>query len=310
MPTRTIILVRLLVLLVLAGVLSAVVLVQRPGETPAPPGGIRVVATFYPLAEFARAVGGEHVAVTLLAKAGVEAHDYEPTPQDLAAVQSANLFVLQGGGFDVWAERMAPEPERTVNVVETLIAEGTLSVPQGPIDPHVWLDPRLAAAEVRVITAALQRADQGHAQDYAARSEQFIAELLAIDTAYRAGLASCARRVFVAPHAAFRFLADAYNLEMLSLVGLSPLDEPSPKRLGEVIERARAAGVTTIFYEPLEGPKLAETVAQELGAQIRPLSPLEGLTLDDEKKGKTYSDLMRENLVVLQEALECQRRPA
>jgi zinc transport system substrate-binding protein len=163
-------------------------------------------------------------------------------------------------------------------------------------DPHVWLDPMRYATVVREIAEALD--DPGSADPLAARLEK-------LDGDFREGLAHCERRDIVTSHAAFAYLADAYDLQQTALTGISPEVEPSPRALEDLVQRVREEGATTVFFETLVSPRLAETVARESGARTASLNPLEGLTDDELASGKDYITIMRSNLAVLREALGC-----
>jgi zinc transport system substrate-binding protein len=105
----------------------------------------------------------------------------------------------------------------------------------------------------------------------------------------------------VTSHTAFNYLAQRYGLTEVGITGISPEAEPSPQRLAEVAADARATGATTIFFETLVSPKVAETIAREVGARTAVLDPLEGLT----EPGSDYFSVMRANLAALTEALGC-----
>ena len=126
-----------------------------------------------------------------------------------------------------------------------------------------------------------------------------------LDRDFAEGLASCERREIVTSHAAFAYLADAYDLEQIALTGVSPESEPGPGELEELVERVEREGATTIFFETLVSPDLAETVARETGAEVAVLDPLEGLTEERTAKGADYFTVMRENLAALRRALGC-----
>jgi zinc transport system substrate-binding protein len=127
--------------------------------------------------------------------------------------------------------------------------------------------------------------------------------LTALDEEFSTGLARCERNVVVTTHEAFGYLAHRYGLEMVGVSGLSPDAEPSPARLAEIREVVVDEGVTTIFYERLVSPKVAETLADDLGVDTAVLDPIEGLT--DETEGEDYFTLMRANLGALEEANGC-----
>ena len=126
-----------------------------------------------------------------------------------------------------------------------------------------------------------------------------------LDEEYRAGLADCERREIVTSHAAFGYLAAAYDLEQIALTGISPEAEPSPRALEKLVEEVREHDATTVFFETLVSPRLAETVAREAGAETAALDPVEGLSEDALAEGQDYLSVMRDNLGVLRDALGC-----
>ena len=140
--------------------------------------------------------------------------------------------------------------------------EGTAEA-QG-LDPHVWLDPLNVATIGDAVAARLTEADPAHASDYAAGAAALRADLTTLDADFRTGLDSCTRAEFVTTHAAFGYLARRYGLTQIAVSGLSPDAEPSPARIAEVQSEAREHDVTTIFYETLVSPAVAESIADDL----------------------------------------------
>ena len=106
-------------------------------------------------------------------------------------------------------------------------------------------------------------------------------------------------------HAAFGYLAASYGLEQVPLTGITPEAEPSAKEIESLVEKVRQQGATTVFFETLVSPKLAQTVAREAGAKTAVLDPIEGLTKDESAAGADYFSLMRANLAALRKALGC-----
>lgn len=287
---------------------------HSPTTTPVVTGKVPVVATFYPLAHFAEQVGGDRVTVTNVTSSGVEPHDYEPTPKDIITVKQAKLFLFNGSGLDHWAEKLQSEllasGVRVVEVARGLaslsgIEEETGQPSATSTDPHTWLDPVLAQNEVRVILAALQQADPAGKEVYQRNADVFLQRLSDLDAEYRAGLTTCVTRKVVTAHAAFGYLAKRYNLEQLAIAGISPEVEPSAKRLAELATLAKKDDIHYIFFETLVSPKLAETLAREVGAKTAVFNPLEGLTDDELATGATFVSVMQENLRTLRTALQC-----
>ena len=253
--------------------------------------GTSVVASFYPLAFAAQEIGGPHVHVENLTPPGSEPHDLEVSPQEVSAIESADFVLLLGRGFQPQLEDAAGHG---VSVVHLLDTPGLRVHANG--DPHVWLDPLRYAKLAQRIGRSL------HAPAAAAR---FVARLHILDAEYRRGLADCRRRDVVTSHEAFAYLAERYGLHQIAITGLSPEAEPAPGGLARVLDLVRARGVTTIYFETLVSPRIAETVARETGTTTAVLDPIEGLTEDEAKRGENYFTLMRKNVRALEEGLGC-----
>lgn len=260
-----------------------------------------VVASVFPVYEFTRQIAGDRAQVISLVPTGVEPHDWEPSPQDVARVRRARLFVYNGAGLDPWAAKLAAEIAGTT----TAAASATAGLALQADDPHVWLDPVLAQAQVETIRAALARADPAGAEVYSARAKAFAAALAALDGRFEAGLRDCARREVVVSHAAFAYLARRYHLEQVAVMGLAPESEPSPAALAAIVRLARRRKVEAVFFETLVSRRLADTLAREIGARALALNPVEGLTRDEAAAKKGYLDLMAANLDSLRDGLGC-----
>lgn len=274
-------------------------------QPPAPPAKPLVVTTFYPLWEFTRQVAGDRAEVVSLVPPGVEPHDWEPSPRDVAEAQHARVLVLTGTPLDAWAEKILGDPKTRKTVVVDA-GHGISPLRLGAaIDPHMWLDPVLARAQVQAIAAALEQADPSGRVMYAEHATAYTARLEALDRAFATGLQDCARREIVTSHAAFAYLARRYGLTQVPLMGIAPEAEPSPADLAALVKMARRLKVTHIFFEPLVSPRLAETLGREIGATPLSLNPIEGVTKDEAAAGKGYVELMQGNLANLRTALGC-----
>jgi zinc transport system substrate-binding protein len=272
-------------------------------------GKLAVVASFFPLAEAAQRVGGGLVQVTDLTPPGVEPHDLELTPDQLAAISTAGVVLYVGGGFQPAVQDALPDAGgETVDVsagVRTLPTPGGGAQAGLSADPHVWLDPVRYAAIVKTVEGALAQADPAGASSFATRARAFQNEIATLAGDYRVGLAHCTRNVIVTTHAAFGYLASRYGLDQEAISGLSPDAEPSPGRLVALQQLVERDGLTTIFTEELVSPKVAETLAAETGASVAVLNPLESLTAAELARGEDYVSVMRRNLATLRTALGC-----
>jgi zinc transport system substrate-binding protein len=275
--------------LLLAGALAA----AGCGEQTSAGAGDRrdVVAAFYPLAYAAEEIGGARVDVANLTPPGAEPHDLEVSPRDVQQIRDADLVLLLGHGFQPQLEEAVGERESVVRLLDT---DGVRRFPNG--DPHIWLDPlRYALVAKRIGSVLAGEAVAG----------RLVARLHALDREYRAGLRDCARREIVTSHEAFAYLADRYGLRQVAITGLSPEAEPAPQDVLRVVELIRLTDATTVFFETLVSPRLAETVAREAHARTAVLNPIEGLTPEQAAAGEDYFSLMRANLRALRGALGC-----
>jgi zinc transport system substrate-binding protein len=260
--------------------------------------GLRIVAAFYPLAFLA-----EEIAP------GAEPHDLELSARDVEDVHDADLVLYLGGGFQPALEDTVSGDADAVDLLQAVeLLEGADEHGHADedaeengselheLDPHVWLDPTRFAALARRVAEAT--GDPSAADD-------LVVALTELDEELRDGLADCERREIVTSHAAFGYLAQAYGLTQIPLTGVSPEAEPSPQDLEDLVAEVEAEGATTVFFETLVSPRLAETVAREAGAKVAVLNPLEGLTEEELEEGADYFSVMRSNLASLREALGC-----
>lgn len=246
-----------------------------------------VAAAFYPLAYAAERIGSPRYHVQNLTPPGAEPHDLEPTPREVGRIVNASVVLYLSHGFQ-------PAVSKAVEQARGIKVDVLADLPLRGNDPHVWLDPVLFARTATKIGAALHRA-----------SSAFGADMRRLDREYRKGLRDCKRREIVTSHAAFGYLAARYGLDQVAITGLTPESEPSPQQLTHVVEIVRRTHATTVFFETLVSPRLAETVAREVGAHTAVLDPIEGLTPDEQKRGDDYLTLMRRNLAALRKALAC-----
>ena len=272
-------------------------------------GTLSVVTAFYPIEEATRQVGGQLVQATNITPPGVEPHDLELTPQNVEDLQSAEVVLYLGGGFQPAVEDAISGAEgSTVDLldgVQTIAPIGEEAEEGLSVDPHVWLAPALFAEVVDEVADALAEAAPNSASTFRENAATFRSELEDLDERFSQGLSDCERTVILTNHAAFGYLADAYGLTQVAISGVSPESEPSPERLAELKRLVEDEGITTIFTEELVSPQVAETLAGEAGVQTAVLHTIEGLTPEQESAGDDYTSLMLENLETLEDALEC-----
>ena len=273
-------------------------------------GKIQVDAAFYPLQWIAEQVGGDQVEVSSLTPPGAEPHDLELTPRQVAQLQESDL-VVKLSGFQAAVDDAAGGGENVFDVADVVDLDLTTNAEHDgdghdegqAADPHFWLDPTMLAEVAPALAERFSTIDPDHAAGYEQRADAVVELLGGIDDDYAAGLASCDSKDLVTSHEAFGYLARQYGLEQIGINGLSPEQEPSPKRLAEVADFVEEHGVTTIYFETLVPSDIARTVADETGAKTAVLDPIEGVT--DESAGTDYPSIMASNLKALEAGQSC-----
>ncbi|WP_299927401.1 metal ABC transporter substrate-binding protein [uncultured Nocardioides sp.] len=295
-----------------AALASAALLAGCGGSEDAAGTGRSAVAAFYPLAWVTDRVAGDDWEVTNLTQPGQEPHDLELTIAQTAALEEADLVVLTHGfqpAVDAGAETAEARVLDAADVVELLPADASEHEGQteeehdhGGSDPHFWLDPLLVADFADAVATELGDVDPDAAQAYADNAAELRTELEALDQEYTDGLATCERDTTVVSHQAFAYL-ERYGPQFEPIAGLSPDSEATAADLARLQELITQDGVTTVFSERLVSPKMAETLADDLGVETAVLDPIEGLS--DDTADEDYLSLMRENLTALQQANGC-----
>jgi zinc transport system substrate-binding protein len=270
---------------------------------------IQISATFYPLAEFARQVGGELVIVSTVVPPGIEPHEFEPKPQDITSLLSSDLIIYNGAGFEPWIDKTISDlPKNQVKAIN--ISQGIelieSSDEESPLDPHIWLDPILAQQIVDKIASELQIMDPQNSNQYIQNASQYKLQLQALDQKYQAMMPTCTSRDVITSHNAFGYLAARYNFNVTSIAGISPEEEPSSQQLAGIVDTAQAKNIKYIFFESLVSPRLSDTIAQEVGASTLVFNPLEGLTDEEVANNENYLTIQNKNLESLRTALQCQ----
>ncbi len=279
---------------------------------------IQVAAAFYPLQYAVTSVGGDVVNVSSLTTPGIEPHDVELTPKQVADATQADLVVYLSGFQPAVDEAVKQtDPDRVLDVAEFASLKGAdesladhddatqdeAEHDHGDADPHFWLDPQRLSAVEDAIAERLKVLAPEQASTISANATAAQSVLTEVDTEFSAGLENCARRELFTSHSAFSYLTGRYDLRQVGVAGISPNIEPSPSRIAEVQRLATEYGATTIFFETAASDAVAQSIAQDLGLQTAVLDPVE--TLSDQSVGEDYPAIMRANLAAIQKANDC-----
>jgi len=265
-------------------------------------GKVEVATGFYPLAYVAERVGGSLVDVENLTQPGAEPHDLELTVQETVTIARADVVVYEKGFQPAVDAGVEQGTEGVALDAATVVDLRPVAGQPDETDPHFWHDPLRLAKLADAVADELGRADPGHRATYRANARDLAADLAALDRQFATGLARCARQTVVTSHDAFGYLAK-YGLAVEPITGLSPDAEPTPADLARLQDLIREQDITTVFSERLVSPKLADTLAGDLGIRSAVLDPIEGLS--DASADEDFVSLMRANLTALEQANGC-----
>jgi len=282
---------------------------------------LKVVATLFPLYDFAKQVGREKIDVSLLLPPGVEAHAFEPRPADIKRIQDADIFLFTNKFMEPWIGGLLKGIDtRNTTVVDTSqditilqktdghdYEEHARTDDSGNADPHIWLDLSNAMKMVDTIASQFIAKNPSGKYFYAKNADEYKKKLEELDKKYKNTLTHCASRVIVhAGHFAFGYLTKRYGLTYVSAYkGFSPDAEPTPKRLVEITRNVRKYDVKYIYYEELSAPRVADVIAKETGCGLLMLHGAHNVTKEEMNSGITFISLMERNLENLKVGLQC-----
>jgi len=258
---------------------------------------IVAIASFYPLYEFTKEVGGDKVDVSLLVPQGVEPHDWEPTIKDIQKIHQADLIIINGNGFENWVDKIDSSKVTIINSGRSF-GWSNSNESTKPLDFHYWLNPLSAKLQIKDITNGLIEADPENEIYYKNTKKAYELKLDALHLKIKAELDGC-EKDFVTFHDAFSYFAHQYDLNQHSVIQSNlPHSEPTAKKLENIIDLAKTLEIDVIFTEEGVDTRSSEVIANELGGRVLVLSPLE--VVDDDS---SYIEKMQENLLNLKEAL-------
>jgi len=276
-------------------ILLTSVLCGAPGAS----ASLRVVASIAPLADFAREVGGKGVSVTLLLPPGASPHTYEPSPRTMQEISKAKVFVKIGAGLEFWADKLIAASNPSILTVDCskgvdlIYGQG-----EGHTDPHIWLDPVIAMTIVRKIEQAFSTADPGNSSSYKKNAATFLERLSALDKEILKKVSSFRTKEYITFHPAWNYFSRRYGLKVAGVIEEGPGREPTPKHLGKILADLKRMKTKVIFAEPQFSTRMADAIAKEAGARVLLLDPIGG-----QDGRKTYTEMMRYNLTVMERAM-------
>ncbi|PKN37340.1 MAG: zinc-binding protein [Deltaproteobacteria bacterium HGW-Deltaproteobacteria-2] len=281
---------------------------------------LKVIATIFPIYDFACNIGGDKIKVTMLLPPGTDAHHYELKPEDIKKVSKADIFLFTNFEMEQWAYKIINAAEKNTNMLAVETGAGAVLLPFNEedgvrgehgnhiskFDPHLWLDLDNAQKMVDNIAATFIKKDSRNSDYYLRNARDYKLKLTALDQRYRTELNGCKTKIILhAGHWAFAYLAKRYNIKYVAAYNISADAEPSPQKTIALIEQVKSQKVPYIYYEDMISPRLARMIAAETGAGLLKLNNGHDLSKEDIKNGASFISLMETNLTSLKKGMRC-----
>lgn len=267
-----------------------------------------VVASFSILADMTRQIGGDRVEVTSLVGPDQDAHVFQPSPSDVKRVASARVFVVNGLGFEGWMTRL----NRSAGFKGVLVTASQGIKPltanddhgHGVNDPHAWHDLVLAQTYVRNIAQGLIKADPAGKSYYQQRADAYNKQIAALNTWAQKSFTAipAAQRKVLTTHDAFAYLGKRYQVQFLSVQGVSTDAEASAKTVAGLIRQIRQSGVKAVFLENMTDPRLINQLSREAGVKVQGKLYADALSQPGGTAG-SYLQMVKYNVTALTGAM-------
>lgn len=252
---------------------------------------VNIMVSVYPLKEFADKIAGDKAEVSCMVPDNMEPHDYEPKTKDFEALIKSDAFIYNGLGLETWVDQVRSViGDKELRIVDS--SEGVEVRKEGDvIDPHSWLSLKEAEKQAENIKDTLVEIDEDNKAYYEENYDAFVGELESLYNEYKKKFDNLSTKDFVTGHAAFGYLCRDFGLQQKSVENLFAEGEPTPKQLEQLVTFCKENNIKTVFSESLASPKVSETLAKEVGAEVVPI-----LTLESNEDDKSYVEAMRYNL--------------
>ena len=272
---------------------------------------LQVYVSFYSLYETTQAIIGQNADVKILTPANVDPHDFDPSIKIIQEMKTADLIILNGGGFESWISNMEFESGQLLDSSNGISFLETKSIAHHEeheehdehevvSDPHIWLNPNLVKIQVKNIAERLSKIDPENSKSYNENALQYVEKLELLDLQIREELSSCSKKDFITYHNAFSYFSDEYGLTQHTITkGVHSHSQPTAKSIENIIDLAKKLDIRVIFAEDTSDIRISKVIADEIGADVLILSPLATKNMEN----KNYFERTQENVSNLKEAL-------
>lgn len=297
-----------------------------------------IYTSFYALQSITKEIVGDKMEVKNLIPNGQGVHHWEPTAKDMKDLYKGSAILVNGLNLETWTEKFKSaltdlklvEVSKGVNLLETahhheegedhehehehehkgenkdvvkpMTEKEEKHHSHGKYDPHIWLSLRnmkVVAKNICEQVISMDKANESYYKENLKKVENRLDEL---DKKYSDELKNSRTKSIITSHEAFAYLFNDYGLKQIAIEGLNSESEPDLAKMKSIIEQAKKEGLKYVFYEELSESKVEETIAKEIGGQVKMLYTIEGQTEEQAKENKDYFKMMEENLKALVEA--------
>ena len=279
-----------------------------------------IITTNFPAYDFAREITkGSDIEVKMLLKPGSESHDYEPTPKDIISISKSSMFIYVGGESDEWVDDLLDSIDTSniqivkmldeVNAVYEEKVEGMQSdedEEEKEYDEHVWTSPKNVIMISRTIKDKISKIDPNNRELYNNNFNEYKSKLDSLDNEFRKIVQNSNRRELIfADRFPLRYFVDEYGLSYYAAFpGCSSETEASAKTISFLINKVKEDNIPVVLTIEFSNKKIAKTISKETGAKVLEFNSGHNISSEDFKSGRTYLDIMNDNLEVLEEALK------
>lgn len=286
-----------------------------------------IVVTNFPCYDFARAIvkDSEEIDIKMLLKPGSEIHDFDPTPQDIINIENSDLFIYVGGESDTWVDSIIDDIDKDKTKIIKLIDFVPLLVEETKegmeeenheeehndeheeeYDEHVWTSPKNAIKIIEELSKVISQIDEENSELYLNNAKNYIEELKKIDAEIREIVNNSSKKLLIfGDRFPFRYFTNEYGLDYYAAFnGCSESSEASAKTIAFLVDKIKSNNINYILKIELSSEKIALALKNETNKEIRTFNSAHNITQKDFDKGVTYVDIMKDNIVVLREALK------
>ena len=288
---------------------------------------INVTTSIYPIYSISKEIGGDKIKLNNIIPFGVEAHGFEPTPNDMAKLSKSDIFITSGDSMEPWKDKIVKSlkiEQKVFDMSEHVKLKAIQEEDEhhedeknekghshehehdhSGIDPHYWVSLNNYILMTETITKLFVEKDSTNKDFYIQNSNDYLTKVKALKEKYDLSMATCTNKKILVNHDAFGYFADDYGVKQYSISGMSPEDKPSAKQISELINLVKNEKINTVFFEEFASPKVAQTIAKAANVKIDALRPAENISKEENKKGYGYLQIMEDNLEKLKFAMDC-----